>query len=102
MLPEVVDCAGELGVATADILGARCRARMAGDQQRRRFGQLREARMIKATYAPAASPSSIPAASPCNSRNRLLTTIAYQLDGQRTYALEGSKSSSPARPCSAA
>ncbi len=40
--------------------------------------------------APAASRCSIPARQPVASNNRLLTTIAYQLAGKRTYALEGS------------
>ena len=39
--------------------------------------------------APAVSRCSIPAANAVASRNRLLTTIAYQLEGKRTYALEG-------------
>ena len=34
-------------------------------------------------------PAQYRARAPVASRNRLLTTIAYQLDGKRTYALEG-------------
>jgi len=37
---------------------------------------------------------------PVASKNKLLTTIAYQLNGKRTYALRKARSSSPAAPCS--
>src|SRR6184192_3317367 len=52
MLPKVVDCAGELGVATADILGAEVPVLgMAGDQQAATVGQACiKPGMIKATY----------------------------------------------------
>ena len=40
--------------------------------------------------APDASRSSIPATTPVQSHNKLLTTVAYQLAGKRSYALEGS------------
>src|SRR5437868_549558 len=92
MLPKVVDCAGELGVATADILGAEVPVLgMAGDQQAATVGQACiKPGMIKATYGTGCFALLNTGSIAMHSRNRLLTTIAYQLKGQRTYALEGS------------
>jgi glycerol kinase len=92
MLPTVVDCAGELGVTTADILGAAVPVLgMAGDQQAATVGQACvKPGMIKATYGTGCFAILNTGSIAMHSRNRLLTTIAYQLDGQRTYALEGS------------
>ena len=92
MLPEVVDCAGELGVATADILGAPVPVLgMAGDQQAATIGQACIAPgMVKATYGTGCFALLNTGDKPVASKNRLLTTIAYQLAGKRTYALEGS------------
>src|SRR5206468_9806947 len=87
-----VDCAGELGVATADILGAAVPVLgMAGDQQAATVGQACiKPGMIKATYGTGCFALLNTGSIAMHSRNRLLTTIAYQLKGQRTYALEGS------------
>jgi glycerol kinase len=92
MLPKVVDCAGELGVATTDILGAPVPVLgMAGDQQAATVGQACvKPGMIKATYGTGCFAILNTGSIAMHSRNRLLTTIAYQLKGQRTYALEGS------------
>jgi glycerol kinase len=92
MLPKVVDCAGELGVTTADILGAAVPVLgMAGDQQAATVGQACvKPGMIKATYGTGCFAILNTGSIAMHSSNRLLTTIAYQLDGQRTYALEGS------------
>jgi glycerol kinase len=92
MLPNVVDCAGELGVTTADILGAPVPVLgMAGDQQAAIVGQACvKPGMIKATYGTGCFAILNTGSIAMHSRNRLLTTIAYQLAGQRTYALEGS------------
>ncbi|MBU4433793.1 MAG: glycerol kinase, partial [Alphaproteobacteria bacterium] len=46
--------------------------------------------MVKATYGTGCFVLLNTGQRPVASRHRLLTTIAYQLDGQRTYALEGS------------
>ena len=91
-LPQVVDNAGELGVARADWLGRAIPITgLAGDQQAATIGQgcLRPGE-TKATYGTGAfvltnKGSAIPA-----SANRLLGTVLCQLSGQRTYALEGS------------
>lgn len=92
LLPAVVDCSGELGVATADILGAPVPILgMAGDQQAATVGQacIRPG-MVKATYGTGCFALLNTGSLAVHSRSRLLTTIAYQLDGRRTYALEGS------------
>jgi glycerol kinase len=92
VLPEVVDCAGELGVATADFLGAPVPILgMAGDQQAATVGQACvKPGMVKATYGTGCFALLNTGDKAVRSKNRLLTTIAYQLKGRRTYALEGS------------
>ncbi|TAJ87026.1 glycerol kinase GlpK [Reyranella sp.] len=92
LLPRVVDCSGELGVATADILGAPVPILgMAGDQQAATVGQACiKPGMVKATYGTGCFALLNTGSLAMHSRSRLLTTIAYQLDGRRTYALEGS------------
>jgi glycerol kinase len=92
LLPDVVDCSGDLGVATADILGAAVPVLgMAGDQQAATVGQacIRPG-MIKATYGTGCFALLNTGSIAVRSHNRLLTTVAYQLGGKRTYALEGS------------
>ena len=91
-LPQVVDNAGALGVAREQWLGAEIPITgMAGDQQAATVGQACLAPgETKATYGTGAfvltnKGEEIPA-----SDNRLLGTVLYQLDGQRTYAIEGS------------
>ncbi len=92
MLPTVVDCAHEHGVATTDILGAPVPVLgMAGDQQAATIGQACiKPGMVKATYGTGCFALLNTGSIAVHSRSRLLTTIAYQLNGQRTYALEGS------------
>jgi glycerol kinase len=89
MLPEVRDCAGIFGTTT--LLGAPVPvAGIAGDQQAATIGQACfEPGMVKATYGTGCFLLLNTGATPVASANRLLTTIAYQLDGVRTYALEG-------------
>ena len=89
LLPEVRDCAGKFGVTdrfdgSIDIGG------LVGDQQAATIGQGCFAPgMIKSTYGTGCFAVLNTGAERVVSRNRLLTTIAYQLDGKRTYALEG-------------
>jgi len=92
LLPAVVDCSGELGVATADVLGGPVPILgMAGDQQAATVGQACvKPGMVKATYGTGCFALLNTDAIAVHSQNRLLTTIAYQLGGKRTYALEGS------------
>lgn len=64
---------------------------MAGDQQAALFGQLAlEEGMVKNTYGTGAFIVMNTGTQPIKSANHLLTTIAYALDGEVTYALEGS------------
>ena len=92
LLPDVRDCAADFGTTLPDILGAPVAiAGMAGDQQAATVGQACFAPgMMKATYGTGAFVLLNIGNTAVASRNRLLTTIAYQLKGQRTYALEGS------------
>jgi len=92
MLPTVVDNAGELGVASADILGSPVPVLgMAGDQQAATVGQACiKPGMVKATYGTGCFAILNTGSMAVRSSHRLLTTIAYQFGGRRTYALEGS------------
>ncbi|MCE8534397.1 glycerol kinase GlpK [Ruegeria pomeroyi] len=90
MLPEVRDCAADFG--TTDLFGGQVPILgVAGDQQAATIGQACfQPGMMKSTYGTGCFALLNTGAQPVASQNRLLTTIAYQLDGQRTYALEGS------------
>lgn len=90
MLPEVHDCAGDFGHTT--LLGGSISIRgVAGDQQAATVGQACfEPGMMKSTYGTGCFALLNTGTDVVRSRNRLLTTIAYRLDGQVTYALEGS------------
>ncbi len=89
ILPEVRDCAGRFG-ATSLLGGSIAIAGIAGDQQAATVGQACfEPGMMKSTYGTGCFALLNTGATPVQSQNRLLTTIAYQLDGCRTYALEG-------------
>ncbi len=92
MLPEVRDCAADFGTAEASHLGAAIPiAGVAGDQQAATLGQACfQPGMLKSTYGTGCFALLNTGASPVASKNRLLTTVAYQLDGKPTYALEGS------------
>ncbi len=92
MLPEVRDCAGEFGMARADLFGGDIPIMgVAGDQQAATVGQACFAPgMLKSTYGTGCFALMNTGTTPVMSQNRLLTTIAYQLDGKPTYALEGS------------
>ncbi|MEQ9641110.1 MAG: glycerol kinase GlpK [Alphaproteobacteria bacterium] len=90
MLPEVLDSAADFGVTTR--LGGEVAIRaVAGDQQAATVGQACfQPGMLKSTYGTGCFAVLNTGETPVASTNRLLTTIAYQLDGKRTYALEGS------------
>ncbi len=92
MLPQVRDCAADFGLSEAGLLGASVPIRgVAGDQQAATIGQACFAPgMMKSTYGTGCFALLNTGDSPVASKNRLLTTIAYQLDGKPTYALEGS------------
>lgn len=92
MLPKVRDCAADFGETDADLLGKSIPIRgVAGDQQAATVGQACfQPGMMKSTYGTGCFALLNTGETPVASQNRLLTTIAYQLDGVPTYALEGS------------
>jgi glycerol kinase len=92
MLPEVKDCAADFGTTETNILGTSIAIRgNAGDQQAATVGQACfRPGMIKSTYGTGCFAVLNTGEQAVQSRNRLLTTIAYQLNGTPTYALEGS------------
>ncbi len=92
MLPQVRDCAADFGHTDPTLLGASVAILgVAGDQQAATLGQACfTPGMMKATYGTGCFALLNTGDAPVTSRNRLLTTIAWQLDGKRTYALEGS------------
>jgi glycerol kinase len=91
-LPEIVDSAGRYGTTDPELFGAPIAiAGMAGDQQAASIGQAcLSPGDTKATYGTGAFVLTNTGAELRLSRNRLLATIAWQLDGRRCYALEGS------------
>jgi glycerol kinase len=92
MLPEVRDNSGHFGETDADLLGAALPVTgMAGDQQAATFGQACfRPGMIKSTYGTGCFALLNIGEVAVASQNDLLTTVAWQLDGRRTYAIEGS------------
>jgi glycerol kinase len=92
MLPEVKDSSADFGQSTPDLFGgAIAISGIAGDQQAATIGQACfSPGMMKATYGTGCFALLNTGTTPVASSNKLLTTIAYQLKGQRTYALEGS------------
>jgi len=92
VLPEVRDSAADFGETEAGIFGAPIRiAGIAGDQQAATVGQACfNPGMMKSTYGTGCFALLNTGETAVRSTNRLLTTIAYQLDGKPTYALEGS------------
>ncbi|MBB4053144.1 glycerol kinase [Devosia subaequoris] len=92
ILPEVKDCADDFGTAEAELFGAAIPILgVAGDQHAATIGQACfEPGMVKSTYGTGCFALINTGTEMVPSQNRLLTTIAYRLDGQSTYALEGS------------
>ncbi|MEX2519832.1 MAG: glycerol kinase GlpK [Paracoccaceae bacterium] len=92
MMPEVRDSAADFGETRADLFGRPIPIRgVAGDQQAATVGQACfKPGMLKSTYGTGCFALLNTGAEAVTSSNRLLTTIAYQLDGKPTYALEGS------------
>lgn len=92
LLPEVKDCAAPYGTTRNDLFGREIPIfGVAGDQQAATVGQACfQPGMMKSTYGTGCFALMNTGASMVVSKNRLLTTIAYQLNGKPTYALEGS------------
>lgn len=92
ILPEVKNTADDYGATAPDVFGAAIPIKaLVGDQQSALVGQagFREG-MIKCTYGTGCFVLINTGAKPALSKNKLLTTIAYRLNGKTTYALEGS------------
>ena len=92
LLPEVKDSAAEFGMTDPSLFGRAIPIRgVAGDQQAATVGQACfQPGMMKSTYGTGCFALLNTGADMVLSNNRLLTTIAYQLNGTPTYALEGS------------
>lgn len=89
-LPEIVDSAGRFG-ETSLFGGPIPICGLAGDQQAATIGQAcLSPGETKATYGTGAFVLTTTGTTLPSSANRLLATVAYQLGGQRHYALEGS------------
>lgn len=92
MLPQVVSSSEAIGTCDAELLGAPIPiAGIAGDQQSALFGQLcLEEGLAKNTYGTGCFMLLNTGTTPITSQNQLLTTTAWQREGQSYYALEGS------------
>lgn len=92
LLAEIVDCAGPIATCLPEYFGgAIAITGVAGDQQAATIGQgCFAVGQTKATYGTGAFVLTNTGGVVPTSRNRLLSTVLWQLNGQRTYALEGS------------
>jgi glycerol kinase len=90
MMPKVVASSGECARIGALLPGVPI-CGIAGDQQAALFGQMcLRPGMVKNTYGTGCFMLMQTGEKPVTSSNRLLTTIAWQLNGRVEYALEGS------------
>ena len=92
ILPEVRDCAARFGATLPDLLGQSVAITgIAGDQHAAAIGQACfRPGMIKSTYGTGCFVLMNTGDTQVQSKNRLISTLAYRLDGKPTYALEGS------------
>jgi glycerol kinase len=92
ILPEVRDSDGDFGATRAELFGTPLPILgIAGHQQAATVGQACfQPGMMKSTYATGCFALMNTGTQAVASTNRLLTTIAYRLSGETTYALEGS------------
>lgn len=92
MLPEVKDCADDFGTTQPNLFDGSIKiAGVAGDQQSAAIGQACfKPGMMKSTYGTGCFAILNTGESAVSSKNRLLTTINYRLNGKVAYALEGS------------
>jgi glycerol kinase len=92
MLPSVIPSASDFGMAKGDLLGAEVPVRgVLGDQQAALLGQAcLEPGAVKATYGTGCFCLLFTGSHAVTSRNRLLTTVAWNLGSGLEYALEGS------------
>lgn len=92
VLPKVVDSSGYLAVTSEKVFGAETPITgIAGDQQSALFGQLCfETGEAKNTYGTGCFAVANTGKQIVRSSNQLLSTVAWQLNGELTYAIEGS------------
>ncbi|NKB32930.1 MAG: glycerol kinase GlpK [Pseudomonadales bacterium] len=92
VLPEVKDCAADYGSSDADIFGAAIPITgMIGDQQSAAFGQgCFSPGSAKSTYGTGCFLLLNTGTDLVKSSNRLLSTVAYRLGNETSYAIEGS------------
>ncbi|MVZ96386.1 glycerol kinase [Sphingorhabdus sp. IMCC26285] len=92
ILPEITDCSGELGNTAAELFGSPIPITgMAGDQQAATIGQgCFDIGQTKATFGTGAFVLTQTGTTLRQSKHRLLSTVLYQIKGERHYALEGS------------
>lgn len=92
LLPQVHDSSADFGVTQASLFGDEIAITgIAGDQQAALVGQACfEEGMVKSTYGTGCFMMLNTGDRALKSNNRLLTTVAYRLNGKVTYAIEGS------------
>jgi glycerol kinase len=92
LLPQVTESSGNLAITDETVFGTPIPiAGIAGDQQSALFGQMCiELGMAKCTYGTGCFLMMNIGDKPIPSKNRLLTTIGWKIEGKTTYALEGS------------
>lgn len=92
MLPQVKQSSEVYGHTTPNFLASKIPiAGIAGDQQAALFGQMcTQKGMVKNTYGTGCFMLMNIGNKPTPSKNNLLTTVAWQINGKTTYALEGS------------
>lgn len=92
ILPSIIDSAEVVGMLNPEILGCRIPvAAIAGDQHAALFGQACfDISDVKNTYGTGCFLLMNTGNRPIASKNGLLTTVAWRIDGKTTYALEGS------------
>jgi glycerol kinase len=92
LLPKVLDCSGDFGMTDPSLFGRAIPILgVAGDQQAAAIGQACfDSGDIKSTYGTGCFVMLSTGKTRIHSKSRLLSTIAYQLGGVPSYALEGS------------
>lgn len=92
LLPEVVNSSEVVGTTNPALFGSAIKiAGIAGDQQAALFGQLCvQPGDVKNTYGTGCFCIMNTGKKAVASKNKMLTTIAWQIDGSVTYAIEGS------------
>ena len=92
LLPTVHDCAADFGTTESSVLGVSLPVLgIAGDQHAASIGQVCfQEGMVKSTYGTGCFVMLNTGSKAIPSKNKMLTTIGYQLEGKTTYAIEGS------------